>query len=84
MANNRINEKTLLPVSMVIIFIGFTSWLTNLHYTASANSQKLDEQRVELKDLSDELRAQGVKLARIEAYTEAVYNKVFDINKNEP
>lgn len=56
MAENKITEKTLVPLSLVIALIGGTTWLTQLHFQQQANAATLVELKTEQKELAAVVR----------------------------
>lgn len=65
-----INEKTLLPISLVIIIIGASVWLTNIYFLSRANAKvisKIDKKQVsDINHLNQTLLEISTRLARIE------------------
>lgn len=57
--NRILDEKTLIPLGVVVVLFGGVAWLTALHAQASENTKKLDHiQQViytELKDMNQRL-----------------------------
>lgn len=47
-----ISESTLIPVSFVLILIGFTGWLTKIEFNNSANGAALEQIRIKVEDKS--------------------------------
>ena len=47
-----ISESTLIPVSFVLILIGFTGWLTKMEFNNSANGAALEQIRSKVEDKS--------------------------------
>jgi hypothetical protein len=64
-----ITEKTLLPVSLVIVIIGGVFWLTTLHSKVNANEKELDEiNGIEQGTLRSQIIEANKALARIEGH----------------
>ncbi len=65
-----ITEKTLVPISLVVVLIGGIIWLTQIYTTANANSDNIrDIKRMEFryrKMLFDRLNSIDRRLAVIE------------------
>lgn len=59
---NKIDEKTLIPISLLIIIIGGVAWLSNINAKVNESEKKLDEIAV----IRKELQEQAKSLARIE------------------
>jgi len=63
---NVINEKTLLPVSLVIVLIGGTTWLTTLHAEVRAQEKVLQEIKIKQDQYTDHMREVAERLGRLE------------------
>ena len=54
-----INEKTLVPIGMVIVIIGGIAWITNMSFQTNASAKTVEKVVQRLDEISD-------RLARIE------------------
>ncbi len=72
-----VSESTLIPISMVIILIGFTGWLAKMEFNNAANATALEQIRERVQDKNDSdhevlLRIES-RLSNIEGKLERVY-----------
>lgn len=63
--NEIISEKTMIPISLVIITLGGGVWLTNLHYQTSANAIELQKITLRQERYSEDLSDIKGKLQEI-------------------
>jgi hypothetical protein len=64
---NKIDEKTTVTISLVIIIIGGISWLSNINSKVNASEKQLDEiSSTGPGSLRDDIKKHGESLARIE------------------
>ena len=61
-----VSEGTLLPIGFVIILLGFSAWLTNVAYTAQANTTHLQKLSSRDDAVLKELKEMNTRLSRIE------------------
>lgn len=61
-----LSDKTLIPISLVSIFIGFVFWLTGIYFESKANTQAIAEVKIEQRIYSDKLDDIIKKLSKIE------------------
>jgi len=52
---SKITEKTLVPISLVVSLFGGAGWLTQMHYTSAATAKTVEDVRVDLNLLQDNL-----------------------------
>lgn len=63
----KITEDTLIPISMLLIIVGFVSWLTTVHNETQANT-------LALKEIKDQQRQYNTDISTIrEAVLELKY-----------
>ena len=69
-ATSVISEKTLVPLSLVITFLGFVGWLTYVAHTTNANARTIIEMKVNTSTSESKVVAQliemNTRLSRIE------------------
>lgn len=64
---NKIDERTVVPVSFLIVIIGGVSWLSTLHSQVNINTKELEKLNCTIEGcLRYELKKYGEQLARIE------------------
>jgi uncharacterized protein YneF (UPF0154 family) len=64
---SKIDENTLIPISLLIIFLGGAFWISTLHWKVNASEKQLEEiNSLQEGSIRSEMIKMGKSLARIE------------------
>lgn len=71
-----ITEKTYIPISLVIVFMGGVVWLTNLHANVGELKSHQGDYKAELREIKSDIKSMSKNIQEINTRTSRIEGKL--------